>query len=108
MPNTHRPILLIACLAPLLALGCCKSDSGGNDKRHVETRSPFPDDRIIDSLTWSFSPLVLDDPNAKLPLLGGGPAASLTISREGKVHYWYASAPNTGSGGRTIVKDWQI
>ncbi|MBM3978968.1 MAG: hypothetical protein FJ304_01535 [Planctomycetes bacterium] len=59
--------------------------------------SPVPDGKTFDALTYTFGG-------------GGGFGAggSLAIKADGKVTYFYSSAPHTGSGGRVVKKDWTI
>lgn len=59
--------------------------------------NPVPDGKTFDALTYTFGG-------------GGGFGAggSLAISADGKVTYFYSSAPHTGSGGRVVKKDWTI
>jgi hypothetical protein len=72
------------------------------------TRSALPDNRTLDTFSYSFSPR---EPwsfeSGPRPALFG-PGATFSITRKGKVHYTYASAPHTGSGGNTIVKEWHV
>jgi len=60
---------------------------------------PLPDDKTpIDSLTYTFGGGVA----------GLGPTGSLSISKDGKVQYFYSSAPHTGSGGRVVQQKWEL
>jgi hypothetical protein len=59
---------------------------------------PLPDNKApIDTLTYSFE-------------VGGvfGPGGSLTISADGKVTYFYSSAPSTNSGGTVVSTSWEL
>jgi hypothetical protein len=59
---------------------------------------PLPDNKTpIDSLTYTFGGGGL--------FSGGG---SLTISADGKVKYFYSSAPHTNSGGRVVQQSWEL
>jgi len=60
--------------------------------------NPIPDNKSpIDSLTYTFGGGGM--------LLAGG---SLTITKEGKVTYFYSSAPFTNSGGHVVQKSWNL
>jgi hypothetical protein len=56
-----------------------------------------PDGKTFDALTYTFGG-------------GGGFGAggTLTIAADGKVNYFFSSAPHTGSGGRVVQKEWTI
>ena len=59
--------------------------------------NPLPDGKTIDTLTYTFG--------------GGGllcAGGSLTIAADGKVRYYFCSAPFTGSGGRVVQKSWEM
>lgn len=56
-----------------------------------------PDGKTFDALTYTFG--------------GGGGfggGGSLTIAADGKVTYFFSSAPHTGSGGNVVRTDWTI
>jgi hypothetical protein len=59
--------------------------------------NPLPDGKTIDTFRYSFS--------NNEPL---GPAGQLSISAEGKVEYFHATAPATGSGGIITNASWEI
>lgn len=58
---------------------------------------PIPDGKSFDTFQYVF---------------GGagafGPGGSLSIAANGKVSYFFSSAPHTGSGGRVVKKDWTL
>lgn len=70
--------------------------SGNNTARAEDKRPLLPDDKTIDTFHYSFTPRVL------------GSATTLSVHKDGKVTYSYASAPHTGSGGKTVLKEWTL
>ena len=88
----------------LASLGCLVYSQVGPATGPAATRTPFP----------TTTPATNPWPN-KLDAFGYqhstspfGATWSLGLNREGKVHYSFQSLPGTGSGGETVVKDWQI
>lgn len=61
-----------------------------------DKRSVFPDNKTIDTFHYSIAPKVL------------GSSATLSIHKDGKVTYSYASEPHTGSGGKAVQKEWKL
>src|SRR6187402_3381424 len=64
----------------------------------VLATNPLPDNKApVDSLQYTFGN-------------GGafGAGGSLSISADGKVAYFYSSAPHTGSGGRVVRQNWEL
>jgi hypothetical protein len=59
-------------------------------------RSDLPDGRTIDTFAY------------RNKFKFHGPMVDLSITRKGKIHYLYSTAPHTGSGGRVVNKDWEI
>lgn len=61
-----------------------------------DSRPVLPDNKTIDTFFIQFQPKVF------------GGAARLSIYKDGEVTYSYQSEPHTGSGGKTIQKEWKI
>lgn len=66
----------------------------------------MPDNGSIDGISYTFSPGSLLGDNREPS--GLGPQASLSVTRAGKVRYSFESRPGTGSGGKTVVKAWDV
>jgi hypothetical protein len=57
---------------------------------------PLPDGKSFDAFTYAFG-------------AGGlGPGGAFGIAADGKVSYFYSSAPHTGSGGHIVKKEWTL
>jgi hypothetical protein len=78
----------------LLAVGAIAARM--SDLCTAAERPTLPDNRTIDTFKYTFTPKVL------------GSAATLSIHKDGRVTYSYASEPHTGSGGRTVQKQWKL
>jgi hypothetical protein len=89
---TRRTLLmtLVACSVALTPT------AGPHAVAEDAPRERFPDNRTIDTFSYSYSPELF------------GPSMVFSVTREGKIHYSYASQPHTGSGGRTVVKEWDV
>ena len=88
--SRHGPLCVLLAVAVAVA-SMSGSGSGADDRRPL-----LPDNKTIDAFQYSFSPKVL------------GSAATLSIHKDGRVTYWYASQPHTGSGGKTVQKEWKL
>ena len=100
MATKWRTLIAVSVILLMALTGCGTAAPG------TATGGALPDNRTIDTFSYSFSPAVIESPGAKVPIFG--PAAGLSITREGNVRYNYASEPHTGSGGQTVVKEWDI
>jgi hypothetical protein len=83
-----RTILVVLAVGLLLAADKPKE----GDKKGT----PLPDNRTIDTFTYSYSPSVL------------GSSAVLSIGKDGTVSYSYQSEPGTNSGGHVVGTKWKI
>ena len=61
-----------------------------------DSRPVLPDNKTIDTFQYSFTPKLL------------GSTATLSIYKDGKVTYGYASQPHTGSGGKIVKMEWKL
>jgi hypothetical protein len=57
---------------------------------------PLPDGKSFDALTYAFGAGAF------------GPGGAFGITADGKVSYFYSSAPHTGSGGHVVQKEWTL
>jgi hypothetical protein len=80
----------------LLAVAVAVLSMSGSGRGADDTRPLLPDNKTIDTFQYSFSPKVL------------GSAATLSIHKDGRVTYSYASQPHTDSGGKTVNKEWKL
>ncbi len=58
--------------------------------------APLPEIMVLDTFQYTFVTKVMTD------------SVLLTITRDGKVNYFYQSAPGTDSGGVNVGKKWEI
>lgn len=84
-------------LCVLLSVGTIAASMSEPGAAADDKRPPLPDNKTIDTFQYTFTPKVL-----------GGSVATLSIHKDGRVMYSYASAPHTGSGGRTVQKEWKL
>ncbi len=79
-------LLTVASAATAGASVCCAE----------EERPQFPDGKTIDTFQYSVTPSAF------------GSYAGLAIHADGRVNYSYASQPHTGSGGKTVQREWKL
>ncbi len=78
----HATVLLTALVAAGAATG--------------SKAAPAPELTILDTFQYTYMSSPLED------------RALLSVTRDGKVTYFYQSAPGTDSGGITVAKKWEI